>query len=70
MQKKPSVQETDVLHFYDEADPKITKFFREGEEFITDDELRKRKKKRFLNAMFYNRLTTMVDQINEQKSAE
>ena len=44
--------------------PQLKKFLKEGETFITDEQLKSRKKKLFLNKVFFKRLCALVDRIH------
>ena len=43
---------------------KWAKYLREGEEAITEDELRRRKRQYFTDQLFYKQLCGLVDKIN------
>ena len=52
------MQDAEVL-----ADPKIVRYLKNGESKITDNELLKRKKQRYLDHLFLNRLNKLNEDI-------
>ena len=54
------MEDTEVM-----ADPKIVRYLKNGETKITDDQLQKRKKQRYLDHLFLNRLTKLNEDIKQ-----
>ena len=54
------MQDADIL-----ADPKILRYLKNGETIITDNELQKRKKSRYLDHLFLNRLNKLNEDIKQ-----
>ena len=56
-----------VIHYLSaETEYKIKRYLKEGETWITDEDLQKRRKKFYLDSLFLQKLTRLVETLNVQ----